>query len=274
MGGSALSALLSNGCTPNLVITSPLDRLAAPVYEALSGRTSHPEVVTATRLGNGDSLRERLSQCSIGVCAAWAERLQEDVLMLPKNGWLNLHPSILPQWRGGDPISWQLATMVKEIGCSVHTMTEEFDSGQVLAASRVATRQTDTRSTVQRRIGAELGRLASLLVRGKGVSLTHEPCFPVGAEYSLCPPLGAKLALQPEQLTVKQGMRLSRAFSPRPGVYVLCGSRHYCVAALEDPDWSSIPSEDAPGSVVGGNGMARITFSDGTLIMRLVEETA
>jgi phosphoribosylglycinamide formyltransferase-1 len=51
---------------------------------------------------------------------------------------LNIHPSLLPKYRGLDPHGRALAAGEKRTGCTVHVVTEEVDSGEILAQSEVA----------------------------------------------------------------------------------------------------------------------------------------
>ena len=50
--------------------------------------------------------------------------------------FFNLHPSILPEYRGPSPIFWSLREGKKKFGASIHTVTENLDEGRVVASSR------------------------------------------------------------------------------------------------------------------------------------------
>ena len=54
------------------------------------------------------------------------------------HGAINMHPSWLPDYRGGDPILWQIAEDQKDIATSIHRLTDEYDKGAVLAQKRTA----------------------------------------------------------------------------------------------------------------------------------------
>lgn len=53
------------------------------------------------------------------------------------NGAINLHSSVLPAFRGGDPLFWQLVHGVKEVGVTVHGLSDQVDAGPILKQVRV-----------------------------------------------------------------------------------------------------------------------------------------
>lgn len=60
------------------------------------------------------------------------------LLALPTYGFLNLHPSLLPAYRGPAPLFWQLRDGCQTIGVTVHWMDADFDTGAVAAQSTLA----------------------------------------------------------------------------------------------------------------------------------------
>ena len=64
--------------------------------------------------------------------ACWPKYLTENVLLLAKKAAVNLHPSLLPKFRGVDPIRTQLKTTDRKFGVSLHLMNEQFDQGDVV----------------------------------------------------------------------------------------------------------------------------------------------
>jgi methionyl-tRNA formyltransferase len=60
-------------------------------------------------------------------------RLPPDVLLVPKLGVLNVHPSALPRYRGPSPVLWAIRNGDPYLGVTVHRMTERIDAGPVLA---------------------------------------------------------------------------------------------------------------------------------------------
>ncbi len=67
------------------------------------------------------------------VVACWPHRLPGAVLGLPRWGWLNVHPSLLPHYRGPAPLFWQLRAGARHGGVTIHRMSERLDEGPILA---------------------------------------------------------------------------------------------------------------------------------------------
>ncbi len=65
---------------------------------------------------------------------------------------LNIHPSLLPSFKGLDAQAQALEHGVKITGCTVHLVTEELDAGPILAQEPVRVREHDTRDTLAHRI--------------------------------------------------------------------------------------------------------------------------
>lgn len=72
---------------------------------------------------------------------------------------LNIHPSLLPLYKGLDTHARAIAAGDAEAGCSVHIVTEELDGGAVLGQARVAILPGDTADTLAARVLAEEHRL-------------------------------------------------------------------------------------------------------------------
>jgi methionyl-tRNA formyltransferase len=82
-------------------------------------------------------------------------RLPADVLALPRLGAINMHPSLLPRYRGPNPFRWALRNGDAEIGFTVHWTAADFDTGPILAQDRIAISDDDEGSAI-------LGRLSAL----------------------------------------------------------------------------------------------------------------
>ncbi|HEX6072895.1 MAG TPA: formyltransferase family protein, partial [Sphingomicrobium sp.] len=72
---------------------------------------------------------------------------------------VNIHPSLLPKYRGLDTHSRAIAAGDAVSGCSVHVVTEELDSGDVLGRAEVPIEPDDTSETLEARVLAAEHRL-------------------------------------------------------------------------------------------------------------------
>lgn len=79
---------------------------------------------------------EALAQLSAGApavacVACWPWRLPPSLLALPRYGFLNVHPSLLPAYGGPHPLFWVLRDGLRESGVTVHWMDEALDQGDI-----------------------------------------------------------------------------------------------------------------------------------------------
>jgi len=74
------------------------------------------------------------------VVAAYGQILPEEILKIPKYGCLNIHPSLLPKYRGPSPIQSVILNGEKETGITIILMDEKMDAGPMIAKSKISMR--------------------------------------------------------------------------------------------------------------------------------------
>ena len=67
----------------------------------------------------------------LAIVVAYGQIIPKEFLNLPKNGFINIHASILPNWRGAAPIQRSIMNLDKETGVSIMKITEKLDTGPV-----------------------------------------------------------------------------------------------------------------------------------------------
>lgn len=75
-------------------------------------------------------------QPDLVVCMGFPWKIPPDALAVPRLGWLNGHPSLLPRHRGPLPVAWAIREGDEEIGFTFHRMEAELDTGPILAQKR------------------------------------------------------------------------------------------------------------------------------------------
>jgi formyltetrahydrofolate-dependent phosphoribosylglycinamide formyltransferase len=94
------------------------------------------------------------------VCLAGFMRLLSERFVKRWEGrMLNIHPSLLPDFKGANAVRDALAAGVKESGCTVHLVTHEVDSGETILQARVPVLPDDTEATLHQRIHKEEHRI-------------------------------------------------------------------------------------------------------------------
>ncbi len=138
-----LEALVQAGYQIVAVITQP-DRPAG----RRNTLTPPPVKLAAERLGlpvlQPPTLRDPAAvaqlaalQPDLGVVAAYGEILRQNVLALPPLGYLNIHPSLLPRYRGPAPVTGAILAGDTETGVSVMRLDRGMDSGPILIQQSV-----------------------------------------------------------------------------------------------------------------------------------------
>ena len=98
----------------------------------------------------------RTLDADVAVVVAYGRLIPAALLDIPKHGWLNLHFSLLPAWRGAAPVQRALIAGDTTTGASVFRLEEGMDTGPVYARLTEAIRPTDTSGELLTRL-AEAG---------------------------------------------------------------------------------------------------------------------
>lgn len=73
----------------------------------------------------------------VGIVSCFPHRLQYSLLQIPRLGCYNLHPSLLPQYRGPSPLFWQFRNGESKTGVTLHRMVPQIDAGPIVAREQV-----------------------------------------------------------------------------------------------------------------------------------------
>jgi methionyl-tRNA formyltransferase len=100
------------------------------------------------------------------VCMGFPWKVLPDALAVPRLGWLNGHPSLLPRHRGPLPVAWAIREGDEEIGITFHRMDAELDTGPILAQRRFLLGEPQPPDTFYPELGPIVGEaLAEALER-------------------------------------------------------------------------------------------------------------
>lgn len=104
----------------------------------------------------------RALQPDVMVVASYGRILSQRLLDIPVRGCLNLHPSLLPKYRGPSPIQTSILEGERITGTTLILMTREMDAGPILAQERTDIGELETAGELSARLAAQSG---SLLIR-------------------------------------------------------------------------------------------------------------
>jgi phosphoribosylglycinamide formyltransferase-1 len=103
------------------------------------------------------ALRE--AGAEINALAGYMRLLSDEFVAEWRGRIVNIHPSLLPKYKGLDTHARAIAAGDGEAGCSVHIVTEELDAGEVLGQARVPVLPDDDAETLAARVLVEEHRL-------------------------------------------------------------------------------------------------------------------
>lgn len=220
----SLEALLTSGEDVVAVVTQP-DRARgrgqvvspSPVKElALAWRVP---VLQPQRLKDPELLRRLASYApELMIVVAYGRILTHEILALPSAGFLNVHASLLPRYRGSAPINWALIKGERETGVTIQWVQYEVDSGPIFLQERVPINAEDDAGTLYRKLSergaALLVQALDLLRRGEAVK---QPQPQEGITYA--PPITPEMRRLNWQLPAPEVSGWIRGLDPRPGAY-------------------------------------------------------
>jgi methionyl-tRNA formyltransferase len=161
---ASLDALVKSGCSIVGVITVPdkpagrgmtLQQSAVKKYTV----ENNLHILQPEKLKAPDFLQELKSlNADLQIVVAF-RMLPEAVWNMPPMGTINLHGSLLPQYRGAAPINWAVINGEKETGVTTFKLQHEIDTGDILLQQSFAIGENDTAGDVHdtmKEIGAQL----------------------------------------------------------------------------------------------------------------------
>lgn len=113
------------------------------------------------------------------VSASYGQKIPTPTLKSAKFGGLNVHPSVLPRWRGADPVPWAILSGDAQTGVTITTLEEKFDQGKIIAQKNIPMTDRDTSNPLRTKLftlGADL--LAEVLpdyLSGKIKGVAQDP---------------------------------------------------------------------------------------------------
>jgi methionyl-tRNA formyltransferase len=202
----------------------------------------------------------RALEPDLGILADFGQIVPQSLLDMPRRGFLNLHPSLLPRHRGASPIPSTILEGDTETGVTLIAMDAGLDTGPIVAVERWPLEGTETASEIEAR-AAGVG--AGLLSKTIGAWLRGEiEATPQGeAGVSLTRPLRREDGRLDVWLTASELERHVRAYQPWPGSFLETAAGRLVVWGAT-PDGAS--GETMPGTIGPGPDL-RIATAGGWL---------
>lgn len=217
-------------------------------------------VLRASRLGQVETDELAALDADLAVIVAYGGLVKEPLLSAPRLGWVNLHFSLLPRWRGAAPVQRALIAGETTTGVDVFQLEAGLDTGPLLASEPVAIGALENAGHLLTRlagIGARvLAGTVDRLAEGTAVAHRQE------GEPTLAPKLTIADGRLDWSEPADRVFARIRGCTPEPGAWTTVGERRLKV--LE-----AAPARDAPGlapgSVSTAGGRVLVGCGDGAL---------
>lgn len=243
----SLRALQDAGHDIAAVVTRPdapqgRKRVLTPSPVAAEAERLGLRVIKASRLDDDTTAEIVALGADLGVVVAYGGLVREPLLSAPTHGWINLHFSLLPRWRGAAPVQHALIAGDDELGTAVFRLVRELDAGAVYAQAPVRLPVNATAGEaldVLAEVGADqlVGVVASIAA-GTAVAT------PQDGTVTLAPKLrledGALDWTQPAARVLARW----RGVTPEPGAHTTVGDARVKVLTMEH-------AQDAPALAPG-----------------------
>ena len=107
-----------------------------------------------SRSEHDNLVKKKLEESSVElvVMAGWMRIIGKDLINSFNNRLINIHPSLLPSFKGIDAIQQAIDHKVTITGCTVHYVQEEVDSGSIIIQAAVPIKEKDSKETLKKRV--------------------------------------------------------------------------------------------------------------------------
>ena len=249
-----LDALVASGHEVALVVTRP---------DQPAGRHMHvtapPVVDAARRLGlplaqpekpGVDEFASRLRALApeVAVVVAFGRMISPRLLRIPRRGFVNLHPSLLPRYRGPSPIESAIMAGDGVTGVTTMLLDEGMDTGPILLQREVPIAPRERTPELERR----LARIGAALVVETLAGMASGAVVPTaqdGGKATVTAKLERRMGRADWELTSRDLANRCRAFDPWPGMFTTYRGARLKIHGLENAGVRA--GDEPPGTVVG-----------------------
>lgn len=277
-----LEYLLSQGFLPTLIVTridkpkgrsqktvpSPVKKLA--IEKGLEKKVQQPKKASSEEFA---ALLEALNP-ELFVVVSYGEILKQNILDIPKRGVINVHPSILPKFRGPSPMQSALLAGESETGVSIMEMTLAMDAGDVLEVAKTPIGENETFGELQKRL-VDLAKKSLVSVIQKLITKEVIQKMPqVHEKATFTKKITSESCGISWNAPVKEIHNVIRAFSPRPGARckVVIGGKEGTLKILRS-GISPLPSKRGakPGEVIECSQKGGLHVQCGSGVLQVFE---
>lgn len=206
-------------------------------------------------------LKENIDIVLVGT---WREKLKKDVIDIPAIGTINVHPSLLPKYRGPNPYLQTILHGETHSGITFHLMNENFDAGAILAQGKIEILEGDTGKELKNKTVFKARLICAELLNKlrEGFVIPLEQDENAATYFENVNPLDMTLDFSKE--TSAEILRHIRAFHPFLPTYIQYKNSFFKVNPYETV---IVNEKSLPGTIIDKNSCSlTIAAKDGTAL--------
>ena len=201
----------------------------------------------------------------VGVVVAYGRILRPEVLAATRVGYVNIHFSLLPRWRGAAPVERSLLAGDEMTGVSLMYLDEGLDTGPIISVIETPIADDETGGTLTARL-SHLGAVLLSDTLPGFIAGSLQPAAQISAGATYAARLSSEEARLDHATTAADLERRVRAFNPRPSAWLTVdGDRLKVLAAYV------VSASPAAGMIEGVDGHPVLGTADGGLRLDVVQ---
>lgn len=218
--------------------------------------------------GDADALRDtiRRSGVDLAVVVAYGTIIPADVLAMVPHGFVNVHFSLLPRWRGAAPVERAILEGDEVTGVSLMVLDEGLDTGAVISVVETPIGDDETGGSLTARLSYLGAMLIDDALPGFLAGRLH-PASQINAGVTTAPRLSREEARIDGTWETARAARAVRAFHPRPGTWIALDGEPLKILEVEVGRSAVVEA----GRLAAVLGQPALGLSDGVLYLTEVQ---
>ena len=207
------------------LITNP-DKATGRGLQIESNELAHwaaAEKISLYKSSSSEDLKSDLLSINpdLVITIAYGKLINEELLQLPKFGWINVHFSKLPRWRGAAPVQWAILSGDKTSGITVFQLDKGMDTGPTYLTQEIDINPTERSDELLDRLSVIGSELAIKTI--ELISKNTLPTLQSDDGSSLAPKFRKNDGKITWSMPVEQIFNQYRALASNPGVWTMLG---------------------------------------------------
>ncbi|MCK4307043.1 methionyl-tRNA formyltransferase [candidate division WOR-3 bacterium] len=198
--------------------------------------------------------------------AAYGHILSPEILNLPNLASINLHPSLLPKYRGAAPIQWAIINGEKYTGVSTLLIDPKIDHGDILLQKRIEIKDSETLGELEEKL-SKIG--APLLLETINNLKKLKPVSQLDEETTYAPKITKEMRRIDWHCPATEIVNLIRALSPKPLAYTIFRNRQLEILFASKSD-----SQGDAGKIIKARGTLLLGTNEGCVELKILKPEA